>query len=104
MQEGGLNEPPAFPSDQDTEPVGELAEFEISETVTVNVAETPEFSDREFGEMATDVESGMFETDVLLLLVKIKVPSSAIAEGIANPTKESNGTSATIMEKVKIDK
>lgn len=82
MQEAGLNDPPALLSDHVTVPVGEFAELEMSETLTVNMLDAPVFAVDEFGEMATEVGSWLLETDVPLLLVKIRLSPSAIANGI----------------------
>ena len=50
-----LNEPPAFPSLQDTVPLGVVGEFDVSVTVEVNVIAFPGTKDAEFGVMTTDV-------------------------------------------------
>lgn len=50
-----LNEPPAPPSLHDTVPLGVVGEFDVSDTVEVNVIAFPGTKDAEFGVMATDV-------------------------------------------------
>jgi hypothetical protein len=50
-----LNDPPAFPSPQDTVPVGVVGEFDVSVTVTVNVTAVPGTKGPEFGVTITDV-------------------------------------------------
>ena len=50
-----LNEPPEFPSLQDTVPLGVVGELDPSDTVEVNVIAFPGTKDAEFGVMATDV-------------------------------------------------
>ena len=50
-----LKEPPALPSLHDTVPLGVVGEFDVSDTVDVNVIAFPGVKDAEFGVMATDV-------------------------------------------------
>ena len=52
VQEAGVNVPPAPPSLHDTEPVGVMAEIEVSATVALNVTGPPEDAVAGFG--ATD--------------------------------------------------
>jgi hypothetical protein len=78
VQEEGLNVPPPLLSFHDIVPTGVLGELDVSVTVAVNVTDDPEFITDELGEMLTVVGSGVLETDVLLLLVNIKLLLSAI--------------------------
>lgn len=50
-----LKEPPALPSFHDTVPLGVVGEFDVSDTVDVNVITFPGTKDAEFGVMTTDV-------------------------------------------------
>jgi len=59
-----LNEPPAFPSFQETCPLGVVGELEVSVTVTVNAMAVPDTNGEEFGDMTTDgVSSGAIATE-----------------------------------------
>ena len=48
-------EPPTLPSFHDTVPLGVVGEFDVSDTVDVNVIAFPGVKDAEFGVIATDV-------------------------------------------------
>ncbi len=78
VQEEGLNVPPPLLSFHEIVPTGALGELDVSVTVAVNVMDEPEFTTDELGEILTVVGSGVLETDVLLLLVNIKLLLSAI--------------------------
>ncbi len=83
----GLNVPPAPLSLNNMVPVGVMGDAEVSVTVTVNVVGVPGLPTAELGETVTVVESGVLETDVLLLLVNIKELLSAIAGRTVKPPK-----------------
>jgi hypothetical protein len=85
--DGGLNVPPALLSFHSMVPVGVLVEFEVSLTVTVSVTGDPGFAVDGFGDTVTVVESGVAETDVLLLSVNIILLLSAIAGITVKPPK-----------------
>lgn len=94
--DGGLNVPPASLSFHSRVPVGVAVEFEVSLTVTVSVIGDSEFTADEFCDIATVVESGALETDVLLLSVNIMLLLSAIAGITAKPPKSNEHTTHDI--------
>ena len=55
VHEEEINEPPAPPSLHDTEPVGEVGEFDVSVTVALNIMAVPDTKVPEFGVIATVV-------------------------------------------------
>lgn len=87
VHDRGLNVPPALLSFHVIVPVGVVGELEVSLTVTVSVTDDPVFATEEFDDTVTDVESGVLETDVLLLSVNIILLSSAIAGRIVKLPK-----------------
>jgi hypothetical protein len=92
VQEEGLNVPPALLSFHNMVPVGVVGELEVSLTVTVSVTDDPGLVTGEFDDTATVVESGVLETDVLLLSVNIILLLSAIAGTVKPPKSDEPNT------------
>ena len=93
-----LNVPPAPLSLNVTLPVGAVGEDEVSVTVTVKLTDVPGLAVPVLGETVKEVGS---ETDVLLLLVNIKVPLSAIAGMVKLPENNEQNTHAMSENKAK---